>query len=204
MAEFEQVPTPTQSVLLELREERAVVQEGYRFLDEKRLLLAAEILRQLEHYQRLQKTYLELHDHAGTALRRAVSRHGLEGLQVYPPVDHLAEAELSRETRTFLGVPLARGGLIGERPTRAASAVDPSPEARACSGLFRELVERGAELAAVTGNLERLLDEYQRTERRARALEDVLLPEVERQLKEVQTRLEDLDQEEAIRTRLKR
>ena len=33
---------PTQSAFLELKEERVGMQEGYRFLDEKRLILAAE------------------------------------------------------------------------------------------------------------------------------------------------------------------
>ena len=37
----ERIATP--SILMELREERQVVKDGYRFLDEKRLLLAAAV-----------------------------------------------------------------------------------------------------------------------------------------------------------------
>ena len=48
----------------------------------------------------------------------------------------------------------------------------------------------------------RLAAEYRRTERRARALEDVILPEIEGTLREVESHLEEVDQEEAIRTRL--
>ena len=43
---------PTRAAVLALREERVVVGEAYDFLDEKRLLLAAELLRQLEGYTR--------------------------------------------------------------------------------------------------------------------------------------------------------
>jgi V/A-type H+-transporting ATPase subunit D len=50
----------------------------------------------------------------------------------------------------------------------------------------------------VTGNLERLSIEYQRSLRRARALADVLLPEISRVARELETRLEELDQEDAI------
>ena len=39
---------PTRAAVLELRAERIVVEEAYDFLDEKRLLLAAELLRQVE------------------------------------------------------------------------------------------------------------------------------------------------------------
>ena len=195
--------TPTPSVLQELQDERLVVQEGYQFLDEKRLLLAAEILRQLERYRRLHREYLELHESAAKALSGSIVRHGLEGLQVYPPAADLEQAKLETETHTVLGVKVTDSQLHGEIDLSPPRAADPSPEARECRRLFNELVKRSAPLAAITGNLERLLDEYRRTERRARALEDVLLPEIEHQLLEVSTRLEELDQEEAVRTRLK-
>lgn len=200
MAEREAV-IPTPSVLQDLQEERQVVQEGYRFLDEKRLLLAAEILRQLERYRRLHREYEELHAQAARALREAVARHGLDGLQVYPPAADLDSATLEVETRTVLGVQVTDSRLHAEN-TPPPRALDPSPEARECRRLFDELAKRSAPLAALTGNLERLLDEYRRTERRARALEDVLLPEIEHQLLEVAVRLEEMDQEEAVRTRL--
>jgi vacuolar-type H+-ATPase subunit D/Vma8 len=41
---------PTQSAFLELTAERAGMREGYRFLDEKRLILASEILANLDAY----------------------------------------------------------------------------------------------------------------------------------------------------------
>lgn len=53
-------------------------------------------------------------------------------------------------------------------------------------------------LAAVTGNLERLSQEYRRSVRRARALQDVLLPELGRSIRGIETRLEELEQEEAV------
>jgi V/A-type H+-transporting ATPase subunit D len=40
----------TRVAFLELKDERRLVQEGYELLDEKRVLLAAEIMRQLRHY----------------------------------------------------------------------------------------------------------------------------------------------------------
>jgi len=197
MAE-QRIATP--SVLLELREERQVVKDGYRFLDEKRLLLAAEILRQLDEYERLQREYLQLHRAAAAALADAAARHGLQGLQVHPAAE-LEDADLRQQPRRFLGVLITACSLTLP-DTAAPAAVDPSPEARRCARLFRELALRSAPLAAISGNLERLLAEYRRTERRARALEDVLLPELEHALTEITVRLEEMDQEEAVRVRL--
>ena len=53
-------------------------------------------------------------------------------------------------------------------------------------------------------NLRRLMQEYVRTERRARAIENVLLPEIEYSLKFIDEQLELLDQEEIARVRQRR
>ena len=82
MSEMEQAPT--RAAVLALREERKVVSEAYDFLDEKRLLLAAELLRQLERYARLQGELAAQSASARERLRAAVNRHGLQGLSVYP------------------------------------------------------------------------------------------------------------------------
>ena len=49
--------SPTRAVVLELKEEQRAMHEGYVFLDEKCLLLAGEILRELEHHGRLQAAF---------------------------------------------------------------------------------------------------------------------------------------------------
>ena len=58
-----------------------------------------------------------------------------------------------------------------------------------------------ADLAARAGNLNRLAREYRRTERRAKALEKVLLPELEIALKYIDEQLDMMEREETIRTR---
>lgn len=57
-------------------------------------------------------------------------------------------------------------------------------------------------MALLTHNLTELVSDYRRTERRARAIEDVLLPENRQRMQELEDRLEDIDQEEGIRVRL--
>jgi len=70
-----------------------------------------------------------------------------------------------------------------------------------CAHHFRELTRQAAQLAALSGNLVRLYQENQRTERRARALEDVLLPELEETTRQIDGHLEAPDLEEAMRIR---
>jgi V/A-type H+/Na+-transporting ATPase subunit D len=63
------------------------------------------------------------------------------------------------------------------------------------------LLPIAARLAVLTGNLERLRVEYLRTSRRARALEDVLLPEMDARIDVIDNALEELEREEAVRVR---
>jgi V/A-type H+-transporting ATPase subunit D len=188
--------SPTRSAVIEMKDERRAMHEGYVFLDEKCLLLAGEILRQLDQHGALQRTFTTLHDAAIAALQTAVARHGLQDLQVYPPAV-LAGAAVQMTPRTLMGVRLQQATWHAEGGT-AADAVMPSPEAEACRHAFASLLAAGAELAAVSGNLERLSFEYRRSVRRARALQDVMLPELDHTIADIEGRLEELEQEDAI------
>lgn len=187
--------TPTRAAVLELKDEQRAMHEGYVFLDEKCLLLAGEMLRQLARHADLERRLQAAHEAAMSALQAALARHGLQGLQVQPA----AGREIPRGARVALadGVPLqeAAWSAAGEPP---APAVNPSPEVRACRAAFDAMFAAAVPLAAVTGNLERLSQEYRRSVRRARALQDVLLPELGRSIRGIETRLEELEQEEAV------
>ena len=194
---------PTNAAVLELKHEQVVVEEAYTFLDEKRLLLAAELLRQLRLYQKLNQELLALHAEAKQALQSAVMHHGLNGLQVYPNAS-LDGAELSQTRRNLMGVTLVETGLsvqdIGDMHTTPAN---PSGKAEHCLRLFRDMLVQSAALAGISGNLYRLLAEYRLTERRSHALENVILPELEQALREMSSHLEELDFEDAIRVHLR-
>jgi V/A-type H+-transporting ATPase subunit D len=63
------------------------------------------------------------------------------------------------------------------------------------------MIARHVELAACVASLRRLIREYVRTERRARALENVVLPEIDESLRFIEEQLDAVDQEEAVRVR---
>jgi V/A-type H+-transporting ATPase subunit D len=121
---------------------------------------------------------------------------------VYPslPLDTL-RIETSR--RNLMGVTLLETAAVlpEATPDSAPAAAYPSVEAAACREVFRELFALGTELAGISGNLYRLLAAYRLTERRARALENVILPEIEQSLSRMSTYLEEIDMEDAIRAR---
>ncbi len=193
----------TRSTALALADERDLMHQGHRFLDEKRMLLASALLRELAtHEDLLERLRTRLHA-AREALGAALQRHGLQGLQAQPAVVLVPPAPRTERTR-LLGVTQVHAVFDPNADVQAAAqaAIDPSPEARACAAAFVSTLGLLAGLAAAQGNLERLAVEYHRTERRALALENVLLPETEVALKAIDEQLELADQEEAVRIRL--
>lgn len=190
--------TPTQSALLELKEERASLREGYRFLDEKRLVLAAEILAELARHEQEWNAFEADHAEAAAQLQAAIARHGLDGLALYPAFEAM-NGRIESSERGVLGVTLHEATLIDPIADPPARTIAASPEADACRAAFRALLPRLVRLAALTANLERLRADYARAARRARALEDVLLPETEERIKGIETALEELEREETVR-----
>lgn len=205
MPETQREVTATRIALLELKDEQRLVQEGYTLLDEKRILLAHEIQRQLTRLAALRRECAALESDQRSRTLTAVSRHGMDELAVYPPLS-LAEDRLMMRRTRLLGLELLEAHLETsvQSPTSSEPPVNPTPEARACAEAYRQWLFRGVELASCCVNLRRLVRDYVRTERRAKAIENVLLPEIISSLKFVAEQLEGLDQEEVARLRGRR
>ncbi len=188
---------PTRIALLELLDERRLVREGYELLDERRMLLAARILRGLQDLER-QRSELAAHwDRLLQRLRDALGAHGLNDLEAWPPAT--LNVVLTRRVESVLGVEITSAAIQTEVGSTAWPAVSSSSAIQACIETVPPLLTVAASLAALESSLLRLAEEYLRTERRTRAIENVLLPELETDLRNVEAALEGLDQEEVVR-----
>lgn len=197
--------TASRAALLELRNERQVVEDGHRFLDEKRALLAHEVLARLQDFAAALERFRGRERSAATALARAVEAAGLEAVQLQPPLRAIG-GELVQRRQSFLGTP-----MVAEARWQAPSAngdgprpadPEPTPAATECAAACAAAAAEGLGLATELGNLLRLAQEFRRTQRRVRALEKVVLPELADEETYMEQVLEDIDQEDAIRVRL--
>jgi len=191
--------TATRNVAIAMAEERQAMQEGYAFLDEKCVLLAGAMLRELRRFDECSRTLRVLQSQAGADLAAALGRHGLQGLQCYPAAPQVPIA-LDLRKRLLLNVPLVDAATSGE-PVALPEPVFMSPEAETCRASFLNFVQQLEAMAAMSGNLARLYREYRRSVRRVRALQDVLLPELERELNEIETQIEELERDELLGAR---
>ncbi len=187
----------SRSAFLQLRDEERLVQTGYEFLDEKRMQLATEILQQRGDYHAARDIFAARCEKAAAALLEAAATLGLDALQVQPAIAF--DAKLSIDSRAFVGLSLITAELeIAAAPDDAAPAITDGVLGD-CVDAFRAVMTTGVPLAANVANLERLMHEYRRTERRVRALENVILPEIHGNLAAMEEHLDLNDQEEVIR-----
>jgi len=198
--EFQRELIITRAALLELKDEQQLVKDGYNLLDEKRIMLAQEVRKQLALLKELREQSRQAEKAARDALQSALRLHGLDELSVYPPVS-AASDRLNLKRRRLLGIELLETQLTDEPVPGEAGAVNRTAEAHACALAYRAWRRVLIELAACSVNLRRLVREYIRTHRRAEAIENVLLPEIESALKMIDEQLESQDQEEAARVR---
>jgi V/A-type H+-transporting ATPase subunit D len=184
----------TRIALLELGEERRTAREGYDLLDEKRMLLAARMLKLVGDVEARRRERDRLWAAACESLRAALDRHGLHDLETLRTPRGSFRCDAS--TERVLGVELVSAS---EHAAAAESETWPSPELGDCAAAWRALGANAVELAACECSLWRLADEYARTERRASAIEQVLLPELERGIATIEAGLEAIEQEDAVR-----
>ena len=200
MPELTHTQTASRSAFLDLQDEKRLVNDGYEFLDEKRILLAAELLRQREAWREARATFMERWEQAAKLLPVAAGDQGLEGLQVHPHYA-LNRAGLEISGRPFVGQVLLEASMDAGDNELSRNPIRPSREVQRLAAAFRRLLEAAAPLAAITANLDRLMREYRRTERRVRALENVVLPEIREDLAAMEEHLDLNEQEEVIRVR---
>jgi V/A-type H+-transporting ATPase subunit D len=196
----ERTLTATRITFLELGDERRMVREGHALLDEKRMLLAAEILAGLRRYRELRDAWLASLAEARRSLAAAVRRHGLDNLSVHP-ARRGSFVSVSLHRHRLLGLPLVDAQLELAEAAPEFAPAETSPEVAACGERFRDLAAQAAIIGGLSVSLRVMARDYVRTERRARALENVILPEIDADLRFVEAQLESIDQEESIRVR---
>lgn len=195
--------TVSRSAWLELKDEQKLVKDGYEFLDEKAMLLAAEMLEQRKLYAEHRKRFLALCGRAADNLAFAAADQGLDGLQVYPAAK-LNGPTIEIDQRSCIGQTMLDARFIGYAAGSTRLPVNAAGIVQRCAEAFLEVMQAGAELAALSTNLARLTREYRRTWRRVRALENVVLPEIKDDLAAMEEHLDLVEQEEIIRVRTAR
>lgn len=192
---------PSKMQLLERREERALVLEGRTVLEERRDLLAQlmlELIRQAEAEQARLDAVVES---ARRALRAAVIRHGFYGLRRFAAAQTSAEDPRWRLRNRF-GTPWveAVAGPPSQPELTLGEGWEISPELELAVVDFQRLLQRLRDYAAAQNNLLRLTAAFRRTQRRLNALDNIIVPELEASIRNLEAMLDEAERESLVRS----
>ena len=190
---------PTKGNLIAAKRSRMLAQTGYELMDRKRNILIRELMGMMDTAKELQGQIDAVFTEAYTALQAANIRLGI--------CDRIAEAvdvddSLTLRYRSVMGVELPRipGQSPPPRPEYGMS--DTCSELDECYLKFYRVKELTRRLAEVETSIYRLADAIKKTQKRANALQNIVIPGLDGTIRFITDALEEKEREEFARLKV--
>lgn len=186
---------PSKTALLERREELQLVSQGKSVLEERRDILARELLDLIRQTEALASAYEQAHVAAWQALQYAILRFGsnwLAGIEVDVSLNQPGWRMANR-----VGVAwLEAATLPDSPPPRLSPSWHHSPELQRVVTAFHEVQLSAFRLAQAETNLRRMSQAFRTVQQRVNALEHIILPETRQAIKFIEEGLEQIEREQ--------
>lgn len=188
---------PSKTALLERREELQLVSEGKSVLEERRDILARELLELIKVTEKLADAYEEYHASAWRALQYAILRYGATGLMGIEVKGTLPQPGWKMVNR--VGVPWLEAATLPDSPApQISESWYHLPELQRVMTTFHELQVMAFKLAQAENNLRRMSQAFKSVQQRVNALEYIILPETRQAIKFIEEGLEQIEREQMV------
>ena len=192
---------PTKGNLMNAKKSLALAKNGYELLDRKRNILIREMMTLIDHANAIQAEIDGAYADAYIALQTANITNGFcEEISNAIPVEN----GLRLDSRSVMGVEIPILTMdegekhdymhYGARSTNAA--IDKTVI------LFSRVKELTVELAEIENSVYRLADAIKKTQKRANALKNIMIPRFEETVKFITDALDEKDREEFSRLKV--
>ena len=192
---------PTKGNLMNAKKSLALAKNGYELLDRKRNILIREMMTLIDHANAIQQQIDNAYEEAYFALQTANISNGFcEDISKAVPI----EDGLHLDSRSVMGVEIPILTIeenencnylhYGTRTTNAA--VDKT------FILFTKVKTLTVELAEIENSVYRLANSIKKTQKRANALKNIMIPRFEETVKFITDALDEKDREEFSRLKV--
>ena len=189
---------PTKGNLMATRKSLELSELGYDLLDRKRNILMREMMRLIDRATDVQTRIYTTFEEAYAALQKANLTMGFyDDSMLNTPVENGLEID----TRSVMGVELPTVHLHSESVADYPFTQTNSLFDRACQR-FQEAKVLLAELAEVESSVYLLANAIRKTQKRANALKNVLIPQFEETVKEISEALDEKEREDFTRLKV--
>lgn len=190
---------PTKGNLLATKKSLELARTGYELLDRKRNILIREMMSLIERANKIQGKIDQTYDDAYAALQMANITLGIcDELSRTVPIDN----NLNVAYRSVMGVEIP---MVSLEPTHVSIPFglnSTNSEMDQAFLMFGEVKRMTAELTEVENSVYRLADSIKKTQKRANALKNIMIPRFEVTVKFITDALEEKDREEFSRLKV--
>ena len=191
---------PTQSNLLQIKQDLEFAQEGYEILDRKREVLTTELIRLAHDAGAFQQEMEELLASAYRALEDARMTMGQEHVE-WAALAVKRTVEVDVRYHSVMGVPLPTVETHDSLPEMPYSLGDTLATLDGAGEAFREVAKQLPAFAESMTSVWRLARELRKTQRRVNALQHIFIPDYEDTVAFIEGALEEREREEAFRVK---
>lgn len=190
---------PTKGNLLSVKKSLELSTLGYDLLDRKRNILIRELMQLADSAKQLRREVARIFEEAYTALRNANMTLGqVTELTRSVPV----ETRVSITYRSVMGVEIPSVSLPPSEPSICYGFSDTNSHFDNAYICFLRVKEYAAVLAEMENSIYRLAVAVRKTQRRANALKNIVIPQFEEAAKFITDYLEEKEREEFSRLKV--
>ena len=190
---------PTKSNLMATKRSLALATQGYDLMDRKRNILVREMMQLIDRAAGIQDRISAAYAEAYEALKKANIMLGSVGYAAGVPV----ERGVQMSTRSVMGVELPTLRLNTTSPMGLYYDLESTNGTLDVAYLkFNEVKTLTVELAEVETSVIRLAEAIQKTQKRANALGNVQIPQMQKTIKSIDEVLSEREREEFSRLKV--
>lgn len=192
---------PTRGNLVKLTRSMQMAQSGHDLLDQKRQVLMMELVRFIDSAKTIQKDVERIFKEAYDALQKANISLGID------TVEDISEAvpvtsDITVRLRSVMGVEIPDVDPLTDKTEPSYSFYGSSGAMDAAYSKFRKVMVLLAQLAEVETSVYRLAVQIRKTHRRVNALEKVVIPSNQADIRFISDVLEEGEREDFTRMKM--
>jgi len=194
---------PTKGNLMQSQNTLKLSNQGYELLDKKRVILTKEIMSKIERVKKIRSSIKETFKRAYMALQAANIMHGISYIEdVGHAIAH--ENSIKLTFSSVMGVEIPTLSMEEQKGSEQLSYGfrDTSSALDMARSEFTKVKKLTVEMAEIESSVFKIAVNIVKTQKRANALQNVVIPKYNQIIKHIKDFLEEKDREEFTRLKL--
>lgn len=186
---------PTKSNMMKLQNSLKISKQGHELLDSKKIILTREIEKYKRSHEELEKELFDMME-KGRELIKAVNID--IGIEKFAKIADQVDIDdyIDIKNVTLMGVEIPSAVHKQEQVKRTYEFYNTTNKVDEAMIYFNKIQEKLIEYAIQDTTIKRLKTASEKARKRANALQNVIIPEMEKNLKDIMEQLDERDREE--------